>query len=148
MIKTTSFISTIFFVCIVHTSTFAQKDYSSELKKQIVKIEAGKYVSTDLQYLTFSDGSTKQLKITSSCPVDIVGRDNFIYMYSSLSMALVLQTFTAAGLEMPDMKELDELIGDPDITYNLVMAKNGIQIQVKTAEGNENVTMQWSEIFD
>ena len=129
-------------------STFAQKDFSARLKKEIVKIDAGKYVSNDYQYLKFSNENTMQIKVSASCPVEVMTRDNFINIYSTISTMMLLATFAEAGVEIPDMKELDELIGDPDITYNIVMAKNGMQIQVITAQGKENVTMKWDDLFE
>ncbi|MBP7170855.1 MAG: hypothetical protein WBJ48_07055 [Bacteroidales bacterium] len=129
-------------------SSFAQKDYSARLKKEIVKIDAGKYVSNDYQYLKFSNGNTMQIKVSASCPVEVMTRDNFINIYSTVSTMMLLATFAEAGVEIPDMKELDELIGDPDITYNIVMAKNGMQIQVITSQGKENVTMKWDDLFE
>jgi len=129
-------------------STFAQKDFSARLKKEIVKIDAGKYVSNDYQYLKFSNENTMQIKVSASCPVEVMTRDNFINIYSTISTMMLLATFAEAGVEIPEMKELDELIGDPDITYNIVMAKNGMQIQVITAQGKENVTMKWDDLFE
>jgi hypothetical protein len=129
-------------------SSFAQKDYSARLKKEIVKIDAGKYVSNDYQYLKFSNGNTMQIKVSASCPVEVMTRDIFINIYSTVSTMMLLATFAEAGVEIPDMKELDELIGDPDITYNIVMAKNGMQIQVITSQGKENVTMKWDDLFE
>lgn len=129
-------------------SSFAQKDFTARLKKEIVKIDAGKYVSNDYQYLKFSNGNTMQIKVSASCPVDVMTRDNFINIYSTVSTMMLLATFAEANTEIPDMKELDELIGDPDITYNIVMAKNGMQIQVITSQGKENVTMKWDDLFE
>ena len=126
---------------------FAQTDYTERLKKEIVKIEAGKYVSNDYQFVKFSNGNTMQIKVSANCPVEVMSRDNFISLYSTISTTMLLATFSEAGLDIPDMKELDELIGEPDITYNIIMAKNSMQIQVITAEGKENVTMKWEEFF-
>jgi hypothetical protein len=139
---------TILIVLLSFTTINGQTDYSARLKKEIVKIEAGKYVSNEFQFAKFSNGNSLQIKVSATCPVDIMNRDNFISIYSSVSTMMLLATFSQSGIEMPDIKELDELIGDPDITYNLVMAKNGMQIQTITGEGKENVTMKWEELFE
>ncbi len=125
----------------------AQKDHTAELKKNLVTIEEGNYKAFDFMYLKFSNGNTMQIKISATCPVDIMSRDNFVSMYSTYGTILLLATFAEAGVEMPDIKDLDELIGEPDITYNFVMTKNGMQIQVGTNQGKENVTMKWDEVF-
>jgi len=142
------FISFMLVALISISSSFAQKDFSARLKKEIVKIEAGKYVSNDYELLKFSNGNTMQIKVSATCPVEVMTRDNFISIYSTISIMMLLATFSEAGLEIPDMKELDELIGDPDITYNIVMAKNGMQIQVITAQGKKNATMKWDDLFE
>lgn len=130
------------------TNSFAQKNYSERLKKEIVTIETGKYIANNYQYLTFSDENTMQIKISASCPIEVMNRDNFINIYSTVSTMMLLATFTEAGIEIPDMKEIDELIGEPDITYNIVMAKNGMQIQIVSADGKQNVTMTWDQLFE
>jgi len=142
------FISFMLFALISISSSFAQKDFSARLKEEIVKIESGKYVSNDYTFLKFSNGNTMQIKVSATCPVEVMTRDNFISIYSTVSTMMLLATFSEAGVEIPDMKELDELIGDPDITYNIVMAKNGMQIQVITAQVKENVTMKWDDLFE
>jgi hypothetical protein len=145
MLKKNITIVLILLVCTF--AVFGQKDYSTELKKELVKIEAGKFTSQDLMLLNLANGKSMQVKISATCPVDVMSRDNFISIYSTYGIILLLATFSEAGLEIPDIKELDELIGEPDLTYNFVMAKNGMQIQVVTAESKENLTMQWEEIF-
>lgn len=129
-------------------SGFAQKDYSARLKQEIVKIEGGKYTAQDFLYLTFNDGTTRQVKLSASSPTDVMSRDNFISFYSTYGTMFLLSIFHEANIETPDIKELDELIGDPDLTINFIMAKNGMQIQIITNEGRENITMKWDEIFE
>lgn len=127
--------------------SFAQKDYSALLKKEIVKIENGKFVSAEYMLLKFGNGETAQVKVSASCPVDVMSRDNFISLYSNISVLLLLATFNETEQGMPDILDLDELIGDPDLTYHFVMAKNGIQIQVASGEEKENVTLTWDQLF-
>ncbi len=141
-------LSILFFFLFCATLSFAQKDYSLELKKELVKIEASKFSAQEFMLLKFSNGNVMQVKISAICPVDVMSRDNFISMYSAYGIMLLYATFSEAELEIPDITELDELIGDPDLTFNFVMAKNGMQIQVITAEGKENVTMKWEDVFE
>jgi hypothetical protein len=140
-------IGLVFMTLLQPINLIAQKDYSEKLKKDLVTIETGNFKATEYMYLKFSNEKTMQIQISAICPVSVMSRDNFISFYSTYGTILLLATFSASGLETPDIKELDELIGDPDITYNFVMAKNGVQIQVITAEGKENVTMKWDEMF-
>ncbi len=128
-------------------NSFAQKDYSAKLKKNLVTITEGKYSTMDYMYLTFSNGNNAQVKISAICPTTVMSRDNFISLYTTYSLILLLATFEQAGLGMPDIKDLDELIGEPDLTYNFVMAKNGMQIQIISSDGTKNVTMTWDELY-
>jgi hypothetical protein len=128
-------------------NSFAQKDYSAKLKKNLITITAGKYSTTDYMFLTFSNGKTAQVKVSASCPTDAMSRDVFISTYTTYSLILLLATFNQAGLGMPDIKDLDELIGDPDLTYNFVMAKNGMQIQTITSAETKNTTFTWEQIY-
>ena len=36
-------------------------------------------------------------------------------------------------------ENLDELIGNPDITINIYMSKNGYQVETKTTEGTNRI---------
>lgn len=125
--------------------SFAQKDHSAYLKKDLVKIEGGKYVSTSYHFLTFDDGHTAQIKMAATCPIDVMSRDNFISIYSTYGTIFLLELFKETGT--PDIKELDELIGDPDITIKFVMAKNGVQLQIIGNGTQENLTLKWEDIL-
>lgn len=91
-------------------NSFAQKDFSAKLKKDIVTIEAGKYNATDYYYLKFTNGNTAQMKVSATCPNEVMSRDNFIGIFSSYSMVLLLVTFSESETGLPDIKDLDELI--------------------------------------
>lgn len=125
---------------------FSQIDYAKEIKEDLVKIEAGYYTAQEYSLLTFSNGTIFQLKLSATCPVDVASRDFFVSFYSSYLIILLYATFSEIG-ELPVIKEIDELIGDPDITYNFIMTKNGIQIQIISSEGQENQTMHWQDVF-
>ena len=131
---------------VLNANTFSQSgDFSERLKKDIVTVVNNNYTSVNYSFLTFADGNTAQIKLSATCPVSVISRDNFIDITSSFSIILLVATFAEIG--MPDIKELDELIGDPDLTYNFVMAKNGMQVQIVTNEGRENITLTWDQVF-
>jgi hypothetical protein len=137
----------IIFGLLISNSSNAQDDYSSKLKKDLVTVVAGKYNISEFMLLSYSDGNSAQVKMSATCPIDVMNRDNFISIYTSFGIISLLGMLGTNEAELPDIKDLDELIGDPDITINLIMAKNGIQMQVITAEGKNNVTTTWEEFF-
>ena len=134
-------------VTLAAVSVSAQASIASRLKADVVEIYNGKYTATDYYYLVIDYGTTAQMKVTANCPVDVMSRDNFVSIYSSYSVILLISMFIEAGYDIPDIQEMDELIGDPDITIKMVMAKNGMQIQVISTEGQENMTMTWTDIL-
>lgn len=107
--KTLKLFSTLVILFVFSFTSYAQKDFSEKLKKEIIKIEAGKFTAHNFLYLKFSNDNTMQVKISASCPVDLMSRDNFISIYSTYGTILLLATFSEAGVEIPDIKELDEL---------------------------------------
>ena len=125
----------------------AQTDVSEKLKNEIVNLVGGKYSVNDYYYLSFTDGSSMQIEIPALCPVAVMTRDHFVSIYTMQSMMLLFATLNEIGKGFPDIKGLDELIGEPDVTFNFVMAKNGMQIQVLTEQGKENFTTTWEEFF-
>ena len=129
-------------------NSFAQKDYSAKLKKDLVVIKDGKYTATDYSYLKFSNGKTMQVEISANCPTTVMSRDKFVGYYTSYGMLFLFATFERTGSGIPDIKELDELIGEPDLTFNFVMAKNGMQIQVTSKDGTKTKTITWADFFD
>lgn len=142
------FIRILFLFLACSTLAIGQKDFSAILKKDLVSVENGKF-STSIYYLIkLANGNSFQVQMAANCPVDVMSRDKFVSFFSSYGMVLLMSTIEESGEDTEDIKELDELIGDPDLTYNFVMAKNGLQIQVITSEGKNNLTMNWEEVLE
>lgn len=142
-------IATIFIIALFSTNYgYSQKDWETELKEDLVKVINNKYHIDDFMLITFGS-QTLQIKMSAEAPLEIISRDNFISNYSSLGTIMMLSMFQEAGfsIDQLDIKELDELIGAPDIIFNLIMAKNGMQIQIISEEGTEKLTMSWEEVF-
>ncbi|HSV88145.1 MAG TPA: hypothetical protein VLH61_05840 [Bacteroidales bacterium] len=125
----------------------AFQDYPSLMRKDIVTIKDGRFTAQEFMLLSYYDGSTVQVKISASSPVEIMSRDFFVSFFSSNAIILLLAMLEEAGGELPDIREIDELIGDPDITINFVMTRIGVQTQVITFDSRENFTMSWEEFF-
>jgi hypothetical protein len=127
---------------------FSQKDYSQKLKKDLVKIEAGKFIIEDLLLLKLSNDKNIQCKFSAICPIEIMSRDNFISLYKTWCSAFINKATTNNEFKLTKIIELDELIGEPDLSCNFVMAKNGVQIQTEIFKEKNNYTGSWEEVLE
>jgi len=55
--------------------------------------------------------------------------------------------YTAEELAKYDTKEIDDLIGSPDVTIKIVMTKDGVQILVTTLNVTNTETLSWDELL-
>jgi hypothetical protein len=126
----------------------SQIDWRAELKEDIVEVVNGKYKAEEFTLIKIADDNF-QIKMSATGSVDVMSRDNFVSIYHSYGTILLLGMFDAAGISISsiELKTLDELIGEPDITLNFIMAKSGIQIQIITDEGVERITFTWEEVY-
>lgn len=143
------FIASLALVFIGLNSIQAQTDASAKLKEELVTISNGKYQIEDFQLLTFSNDATLQLKTTATAPEGVISRDQFVAIYSSVGVFMIVSILGEAGVSIDDVdfKELDELIGVADISIHLEMTKNGLQMAITTEEGTERETITWNEFF-
>ena len=133
----------------VSLSSFSQ-EWKTMLLKDLVKIENGKFTSTDCSLITMSDGTKMQIKSHAEAPAaGVISRDQFISIFATTTMVLVQSILTQGGLLEADysIKTVEELIGVPDVEINCIMGKTGIQIEVKSDDGTNRVTQTWDEIF-
>ena len=120
--------------------------YQKKLLKDIVVIADSKMTSNDLTLLTMSNGSTLQIKSHAEAPsLGLISRDNFVAMFTSLSTTMIDEIKKSDS--NATTKDLDEIIGNPDVEINIYMAKGGIQVETKSSAGTERMTMQWEDVF-
>jgi len=145
IVKIIAVISIIF---LVTGPGLCQNTPQEKLKKDLVKIVDNNYTIEEFMLISIGEQQF-QIKTSASAPVDVISRDNFISIYSSNGTVVLLSLFEGAGFAISDldMKELDELIGQPDITVNIIMTKNGIQMQMITDDGTDRYTSTWDEIL-
>ena len=121
------------------------QDYQKQLLEDVVEIKSGKFTANDYTLLTLTDGTTYQIKTSAEAPsVGVISRDNFVAFFHSL-LTEVLPEIT----DDPDVKsqDLDTIIGNPDIEINCIMAKTGMQIEIKSDKGVKRITQLWSDFF-
>ena len=127
---------------------YGQSDSEKKLKEDLVKIIDNKYVINDYTLIKIKEHQF-QIKMTANAPLNVISRDNFISIYSTLAITMMLSMFEEVGYRISDLDitDLDELIGQADFIFNFIMTKNGMQIQIKTEEGTQRLTMTWDEVL-
>lgn len=122
------------------------QDYQARLLKDMVKTTAGKMTVDDFTLITLSNGNTLQIKSHGEAPAaGVISRDNFVALFSQL-VAQNNEEITKAD-EGATTKDLDEIIGNPDVIINIFVAKTGIQMEVKHGEEVNRTTFKWEELF-
>lgn len=130
-----------------------KKDYSNELNKDAVEIIDNQYVSSTYFLMKASKNSSNvQIKLSSTAPKAIISRDNFVMyttgIFTMYTTAIMLSSTEDFELDDLIVKELDEPIGEVDLTISITMTKNGMQITFSSSEGKESETMTWDEWFE
>lgn len=126
--------------------TVYAQDWQAELLEDMVTISAGKMTADDYTLVTFSNTNTLQIKSYAEAPATgVISRDNFVSFFTYVIMEII-NTMIAAD---PDAttKDMDEIIGNPDIVINCYMAKSGIQVETITSEGTTRNTMKWEDLI-
>jgi hypothetical protein len=112
----------------------------------MVRTEGGKMIMEDFTLITLSNHSTLQLKSHGEAPATgVISRDHFVALFSHIITATI-DDLTKAD-EGSTSQELEGIIGNPDISINVYMAKAGIQIEVKNGTEVNRSTMKWEELF-
>ena len=116
----------------------------AELLTDLVKTENGKMTITDYTLLKQGDVST-QIKTYCEAPATgLISRDYFVSLSTVLGYEMIDKMKTDPNATT---KTLSELIGNPDVELNLFVAKGGIQVEVKGANGTNRSTITWEEMF-
>ncbi|MDP2325590.1 MAG: hypothetical protein Q8N51_16395 [Gammaproteobacteria bacterium] len=137
-------------VTIFSGSASADDNWKKELAGPLVTISGGKMIFQEFELCTVtptapgSEPLTVQVKTRSEAPAGtFISRDNFIALTAMVS---VLQT---AALGDDNCKTLSAPIGDPDLTIDIHMTKEGFQVAseyVRTGQKN-SVTTRWQNLF-
>lgn len=129
---------------------YGQTHWKAKLHEDLVTVENGKYTTTEYQLLKFQNGASIQMGISATAELESMNRDNFVSIYTTLTVFTIMGILSEAGLSIDDVEfeDLDEPIGEPDIKLLFTMTKNGLQMAVTTEDGTERETMTWAEFFE
>ena len=119
--------------------------FAESILQDMVNVKDGKFLM--VQYLMVTpDGSDdqKQVSVYTEAPDSgVISRDFFMYMSLEFSKSM-LEGIIGENYKSDD---LDELIGDPDISVNILMVKSGMQIKINDQGEKKQITYRWSD-FD
>jgi len=130
-------------------SAYSQ-DWKSKLKEELVTMEKGKFTMDDTQMLTFENGASMTFQTTATGDPDIINRDNFIAVFSNVSVFMLVGIMEEAGINVTsiDFKEVENPTGPADIKIHLDMVNSGLIMTITTEEGDEKEIMTWEEFFN
>jgi|GEM_PF-1295836 len=136
-------------IIMITINSYSQTDWKTKLTTDIVKLENNKYSVEEFMLVKIDEETTIQFKTSAVAPVDVISRDNFVSIYSTYGVIFLIAILNESGTDISnlDIKELDELIGQPDISIHFEMTKNGIQIQLIIDEETTRQTMTWEDVF-
>lgn len=121
------------------------QSYQEDLMANIVKVEGGKMLATEYYIVSKDDGTTLQVMAHAEAPAaGTISRDNFLMLFSFISHTL---SEGFAHEEDVEIREIDSLIGKPDLNINIYMAKAGVQVEFTDDGGVHRQTMPWSDFF-
>lgn len=132
----------------IPANTFGQVDWRAEIKKDLVEVQNGQFKAAENMIVNFQ-GNNIQVRYEAEGSAEFISRDQFVAIHQTLGTMFLIAMLEEAGatIDQIDIKSIDELIGDADITIKFIMAKNGMQIQIITGEGTEKMTMTWEELY-
>ncbi len=134
-------------ILVSFTSLKGQSNWREKFKKDLVTIDDGKYHIEEYALITTNDDSY-QIKLSAIAPTDLMSRDNFVSFYSTYGTVLILKMFEDYSQDKDfDIKQLDELIGEPDISISFILTNSGLQVKIETDDKVTRQTITWDDYF-
>lgn len=133
------------FVLISSSVLFAQRNIKSELKRDVVKIEDGRYTIEEYGLISSFD-KDYEVKISASAPVSLLSRDNFMRYYGAFSSSIFSTWFSQEGIKAPDdlLVVLKEKPGKQvELTVTITMSESGVDYVIATKNSKSAMTIQW-----
>ena len=122
------------------------QDYSKRILTDMVRISNNKMMADDYNLIKKTDGTTMQVKCYGEAPAaGVISRDNFVALFTELTVSMI-EEMTKAD-DGATSQDLESIIGNPDMEINVFVAKAGIQVEVKGANGTTRNTVKWEELF-
>lgn len=123
------------------------KENKEKLLKDLVTVTPQKFIFKEINLFSNKVDKSVQILITADSDKDFISRDNFLSTVDSIVFMIISGMYTTEELAKYDIKEIDDLIGSPDVTIKIVMTKDGVQILVTTMNGTNKETLSWDELL-
>jgi hypothetical protein len=123
------------------------KENKERLLKDLVTVTPQKFTFKEINLFSNKTDKSVQILITADSDKDFISRDNFLSTVDSIVFMIISGMYTTEELAKYDIKEIDDLIGSPDVTIKIVMTKDGVQILVTTKNGTNKETLSWDELL-
>jgi hypothetical protein len=143
-------ILTLCIIVLLSVKSFGQADLKTELLKDIVKIENGKFTLEEYGFIVTLEANLLEVKVTSAAPSNMISRDNFISISSSMANAILASTLKSKGITGNDDLHLimrDKQVAPSDITIQIELNQAGLtyKVNAKGYQGGNN--MGWDQFF-
>jgi hypothetical protein len=123
------------------------KENKERLLKDLVTVTPQKFTFKEINLFSNKTDKSVQILIMADSDKDFISRDNFLSTVDSIVFMIISGMYTTEELAKYDIKEIDDLIGSPDVTIKIVMTKDGVQILVTTKNGTNKETLSWDELL-
>ncbi|MEG1589729.1 hypothetical protein [Chryseobacterium sp.] len=123
------------------------KENKEKLLKDLVTVTPQKFIFKEINLFSNKVDKSVQILVTADSDKDFISRDNFLSTVDSIVFMIISGMYTTEELAKYDIKEIDDLIGSPDVTIKIVMTKDGVQILVTTMNGTNKETLSWDELL-
>ncbi|GAA5092010.1 hypothetical protein GCM10023210_20320 [Chryseobacterium ginsengisoli] len=123
------------------------KENKEKLLKDLVTVTPQKFSFKQINLLSNKTDKSVQILITADSDKDYISRDNFLSTVDSIVFMIISGMYTTEELSKYDIKDIDDLIGSPDVMIKILMTKDGVQILVTNSGETNKETLSWDELI-
>ena len=137
-------------ILLLSVKSFGQSDLKTKLLKDIVKTENGKMTLEEYGFIVTLEANLLEIKVTSSAPSNMISRDNFISISSSMANAILASTLKSKGITGNDDLHLimrDNQIAPADITIQIELNPDGLTYKVNSKGYQGSNKLGWDQFF-
>jgi hypothetical protein len=137
-------------IVLLSVKSFGQADLKTKLLKDIVKIENGKFTLEEYGFIVSLEANLLEVKVTSAAPSNMISRDNFISISSSMANAILASTLKSKGITGNDDLHLnmrDKQVAPVDITIQIELNPDGLTYKVNAIGYQGSNKLGWDQFF-
>jgi hypothetical protein len=130
--------------------SFGQGDIKAKLLKDIVKTENGKLTLEEYGFIVTLEANLLEVKVTSVAPSNMISRDNFISISSTMANAILASTLKSKGITGNDDLHLimrDKQVATADITIQIELTQAGLTYKADAKGYQGSNKLEWDQFF-